>query len=286
MKIKPILVTTTLVSAAIFAMTYKPAKVKSGKEEVAPVPAGTPGMVVLKIDLPKPKFVGTPKPPITSIHVPNIEPLKPRGWKRPPFFVPEGTFNISVGKDVTSSDDMPLIGELEMIVDGDKRGSEMSAVELGPGKQWVQIDLGERCDIYAVMIWRRYNYENYTVYHDVVFQASDNENMKDAVAFFNNDHNNSSNLGFGNDMAYRESFKGKLINAKGARGRYVRMYSKGNYYSDFNYYTEVEVYGKPVENEMWIKKMAREKLDIPAVDQRRFVLQTLFPHLNDTRFRF
>ena len=40
-----------------------------------------------------------------------------------------------------------------MVVDGDKDGNEGSWVELGPGKQWVQIDLAKRANIYAVLIW-------------------------------------------------------------------------------------------------------------------------------------
>ena len=49
-------------------------------------------------------------------------------------------------KKVTSSDDAPVIGELAMVTDGDKEGADGSYVELGPDKQWVQIDLGAAAD--------------------------------------------------------------------------------------------------------------------------------------------
>jgi hypothetical protein len=35
-----------------------------------------------------------------------------------------------------------------------------------------------------------------------------------------------------------------LIDAKGVKGRYVRLYSKGNTTNKLNHYIEVEVFGK------------------------------------------
>src|SRR6204780_88705 len=103
--------------------------------------------VVLKTQLPAPLFVGTPVP----LNVPNLEP--PTRGKRPDFLVPAGTMNLAKNKKVTSSDNNPNVGTLDMIVDGDKDGNEGSWVELGPGKQWVQIDLARRANIYAVLVW-------------------------------------------------------------------------------------------------------------------------------------
>jgi len=83
--------------------------------------------VPLKIELPKPLFVGTPVP----IKVPNLEPeLK---GKRPEFLAPAGTVNLAGGKTVTSSDKEPVIGTLDLVTDGDKAGDEGSWVELAPG---------------------------------------------------------------------------------------------------------------------------------------------------------
>jgi hypothetical protein len=57
--------------------------------------------VVLKTQLPKPLFVGTPVP----LNVPNLEP--PTKGKRPDFMVPAGTINLAKNKKVTASDTIP-----------------------------------------------------------------------------------------------------------------------------------------------------------------------------------
>jgi len=56
----------------------------------------------------------------------------------------------------------------------------------------------------------------------------------------------STGLGVGDDLLYIETHEGKLINAKGVKARYVRLYSNGNTANDVNHYVEVEVFGKPV----------------------------------------
>jgi len=194
--------------------------------------------VPLKTDLPKPLFVGTPVP----IKVPNLEPAQ-KG-KRPDFMVPAGTVNLAKGKTVTSSDNEPVIGTLDLITDGDKEGDEGSWVELGPGKQWVQIDLGKTADIYAVMLWHFHSQAR--VYFDVVAQVSDDPTFsKDVTTIFNADAANELSLGAGTDRPYVETYEGKLIDAKGVKGRYVRLYSKGNTTNKLNHYIEVEVFGKP-----------------------------------------
>src|SRR5690349_16063448 len=91
--------------------------------------------VPLKLDLPRPLFVGTPRP----LKLANLE--KPRTGRRPDLMVPVGTVNLSKGKPVTASDSLPVIGELTLITDGDKSGDDGTYVEFGPGVQWVQIDL-------------------------------------------------------------------------------------------------------------------------------------------------
>jgi len=188
--------------------------------------------VPLKTDLPKPLFVGTPVP----IKVPNLEPTQ-KG-KRPDFLVPAGTVNLAKGKKVTASDSDPVIGTLDLITDGDKEGDEGSWVELGPGKQWVQIDLEKPSDIAAVIVWHFHSQAR--VYSDVVVQVSDDPKFeKDVTTIFND------SVDGGKDLAYIETYEGKLIDAKGAKGRYVRLYSKGNTTNKMNHYIEVEVFGKP-----------------------------------------
>ena len=196
--------------------------------------------IPLKTELPKPLFVGTPVP----VKLPNLEP--PRQGKRPDFLVPAGTTNLAAGKPVTGSDNEPVMGTLDLITDGDKAGDEGSWVELGPGKQWVQIDLGQEADISAVLVWHYHSQAR--VYLDVVVQISDDPNFrKDVKTIFNADYKNELGLGKGSDLAYIESYEGKLIDAKGIKGRYVRLYSKGNTTNKLNHYIEVEVFGVPAK---------------------------------------
>jgi F5/8 type C domain len=194
--------------------------------------------VVLKTQLPAPLFVGTPAP----LNISNLEPAT-KG-KRPDFYIPAGTLNVAKNKKVISSDNRPDVGTLDMIVDGDKDGNEGSWVELGPGKQWVQIDLAKRANVYAIVIWHFHSQAR--VYRDVVVQVSDDPTFRSGVTtIFNNDSSNELGLGAGKNQNYIETYQGKLIDAKGVTGRYVRLYSNGNTSSKLNHYIEVEVWGKP-----------------------------------------
>lgn len=196
--------------------------------------------VPLPLELPKPLFVGTPVP----INVPNLE--KPLGSKRPDLMVPAGTVLLSREKPVTSSDAFPIIGDLEFITDGEKAGSDGTFVELGPAIQWVQIDLEQSATINAIALW--HFHAQARVYHDVVVQVSDDPEFKSGVTtVFNNDHDNSSELGAGKQQAYIETNEGKLIEVAGVKGRYVRLYSNGNTTDELNHYVEVEVFGVPAK---------------------------------------
>lgn len=194
--------------------------------------------VPLQTELPKPLFIGTPVP----IKLPKLEPEQ-KG-KRPDFLVPVGTTNLAAGKKVTSSDSEPIVGTLDLVTDGDKAGDEGSWVELAPGKQWVQIDLEKEADIYAVLVWHYHSQKR--AYLDVVVQVSNDPKFeKDVTTIFNGDYQNELGLGAGKDIPYIEDYQGKLIDAKGVKGRYVRLYSKGNTTNKLNHYIEVEVFGKP-----------------------------------------
>jgi len=54
-------------------------------------------------------------------------------------------------------------------------------------------------------------------------------------------------MGAGKEKNFIETAEGKLIDAKGVQGRYVRCLSNGNSGNDLNHYIEVEVYGQPVK---------------------------------------
>lgn len=194
-------------------------------------------LVPLKTELPKPIAIGTPAP----ISLENLEP--PKKEKRPDFLVPAGSTNLAEGKPVTSSDSEPLLGELSMITDGVKDGDEGNYVELGNGKQWVQVDLGKSATINAVLVWHFHSQAR--AYRNVVMQVSDDpEFVKDTTTIFNSDTKGSLGLGNGTDQAYVENYEGRLVDARGAKGRYVRLYSEGNTTNDANHYIEVEVWGK------------------------------------------
>ena len=219
----------TLARSLLFALALAPlgAQPDPGKEE-------------LKLKLPKPMFIGTP----TNLRSPNLEVItgKPRG----PFYVPKGTVLLSARKTVTSSDMQPVIGELDMITDGEKSGGDGYFVELGPGPQWVQIDLGASYSLHAILAWHYHSQAR--VYRDVIIQVSDDSAFKKGVTtVFNNDHDNSSKNGIGKEKEYIDVAEGRLFDPKGGPGRYVRLSSNGNTSNDLNHYVEVEVYGKPAK---------------------------------------
>jgi hypothetical protein len=196
--------------------------------------------VELKLTLPKPMFIGTP----TNIKSANLEVVT--GKSRGPFMVPAGTKLLSGKRPVRSSDMQPVIGELEMVTDGEKEGGDGYFIELGPGKQWVQVDLGASSALHAILLWHYHSQAR--VYRDVIVQVSDDKDfLKGVTTIFNNDHDNTSGLGIGKDKEYIEVAEGRLFDPKGIKGRYVRIYSNGNTANDLNHFVEVEVYGTPLK---------------------------------------
>ncbi len=193
--------------------------------------------VPLTTAIPPEVIEGTPMPI-------NVKDLVPAPKVAPTLNVPAGTALLSKGKKVTSSDDFPVVGELTLITDGEKEGGEGYYVELMDGPQWIQIDLGQTDSIAAVWVWHFHS--QLRAYHDVVIQISDDPEFKTGVTtVYNNDFDDSSKLGKGSDKPYVDSRYGLLVDAKGAKGRYVRLSSKGNTSNDSNHYIEVEVYGFP-----------------------------------------
>jgi hypothetical protein len=198
--------------------------------------------VPLKTSVPEEVLVGTP-PYVLAMLFDNLEKL-PEDGKQPEFLVPKGTTNLALKKKVTGSDSRPLIGSLDQVTDGNKEGSEESYVELAPMTQWVQIDLGQKSDIYAFSLW--HYFREGRSYNDVIIQVSDDpEFKKDVTTVYSNDQDNSSKQGVGKSRPYIETNQGKLIAGKESTGRYVRLYSAGNTANDLNHYVEVEVFGKP-----------------------------------------
>jgi hypothetical protein len=190
------------------------------------------------LKLPVAGFPGTPP----NVSFPNVEPYDP-DKPRPAMMVPAGLKNVAAGLKVTCSVTNVPASELAKITDRDKEASDQAVVVLRKGTQWVQLDFGKPHELFAIVIWHAHNAVK--VYRDVIVQVADDPNFKENVrTLFNNDQDNSSNLGVGTDREFFETREGKLINAKGAKARYLRTYSKGNSESVLNEYTEIEVYGR------------------------------------------
>jgi hypothetical protein len=236
---------TAILSASALALTSCGEKSATSTDGSAPAdaaapaaaaPPGVAGGVPLKVEFPPELIEGTPKP----VNVPNVVQAPA---KAPEFLAPEGTTLLSKGKKVTSSDPEPIIGSLDLVTDGDKQAGEGYFVELLQGPQWVQIDLEKTCDLSAVWVWHFHSQR--IAFHDVIIQVSDDPEFKTGVTtMYNNDYDESAKLGKGSDRPYIESRYGMVADAKGAKGRYVRLYSNGSTADEMNRYIEVEVYGK------------------------------------------
>jgi len=226
-------------------------------------------MVPLKIGYPPRVAHNGPVLQLTSTNVDYYEEAGPDfGGFKPPvaLMVPIGTTNVALHKPVTSSTgtkylyaNLPYIREhpteiskyaptnLDWITGGNKAslaGINMDFLQAGIRNQWIQIDLGAEVNIYAVAVWHCY-FMQYTVVNDVVVQICDKPEFQENVStIFNNDTKNELGLGAGKDRLYCETRWGKLIDAHGITGRYVRLYSNGCNFGKSNYYLQVEVYGK------------------------------------------
>jgi hypothetical protein len=209
-----------------------------------PVNAADADFAPLPLKLPLPTLKGTPE---DLPKAPNIDP--PTDKPRPPFMAPKGARNLALNKKVIASDRNPITGELSQITDGKKEAYDEDVVEMRKGVQWVQIDLGEVCDIYAVVVW--HDHRVLQVFRSVVVQAADDPDFIDNVTvLFNNDTENTAGLGIGTDRQYVETHQGKLIPVKSdLKTRYLRFYSRGSNLSAWNCYHEIEVYGRPVKKQ-------------------------------------
>ena len=222
----------------------KPADAAAKPAAAAAAPAAAPAAPAgdqeeIKIDFPKPMFIGTPVP----AKLPNLETPDPSKIIKT-FMAPKGTVNLAKDKAVTSSDPAPIIGDLPLVTDGDADGSDGCFVELAPGPQWVQIDLGASTSVGKVAMW--HYHKQAQAYVDVVVQLSDDAEFKTGVTtIFNSDHDDTLKMGAGSDPAYIETNHGRVIDGKNTKARYVRLTSNGNTSNEMNHYCEVAVYGVP-----------------------------------------
>jgi len=191
----------------------------------------------IEIELPEAFFGGVPHGGWSPVREPAD--FRPR----PPFMAPIGTTNVALGKTVTASVD-PIHGQLSQVTDGDKDYGRSSLVELPAGLQWVQLDLEQEHKLYAIVVW--HSHGRLRVYFDVIVQVSNDPDFAEGLTtLYNNDYENSSGLGAGEDAEYLEKHEGRLIDAGGVQARYVRLYTNGNTINALNHYVEVEVHGIP-----------------------------------------
>jgi hypothetical protein len=206
-----------------------------------PAAAATNGLVPLLIKLPDPSFVITPRDPTPGS---DVEPVSKE--PRPPLMVPKDVKNIAPSAKITCSDPNATPDALGKITDGNKEAVDSNIVLLRKGAQWVQFDLGAEQEIYAIVVWHAHDAPK--VYHGVVIQVSDDAGFTNNVTtLFNNDVANKAGRGAGTDREYVETNQGKLIDAKGIKARYARLYSSGNTEGVMNEYTEVEIYARPAK---------------------------------------
>jgi hypothetical protein len=215
---------TSLVLSAVMGAA---GTVFAADQELAPI----------DIKIPNAAFMGTPTDIVINEHI-----EKPSDKPRAPFMAPKGVTNLALNKKVTSSDAAPISGSLELVTDGNKESADDTFVELHRKVQWVQIDLENPAEIFAIVVWHAHNTPQ--LYKSMVVQVSDDKDFKtDVKTVFNNDYENEAGLGIGTDKQYFEDRQGKLVDTKGVKARFVRLYSKGSSFSALNRYTEVEVYG-------------------------------------------
>ncbi len=193
----------------------------------------------LELQYPMPMYVGTPK------DLMDMDKLE-RTWEitSPPFLVPSGTENLALDKLVEIGDEIPVMGDPDLVTDGSKEAADGYYLELEKGPKYITIDLEEECTIYAVVVW--HYHRKARVYYDVVVQAADDPDfIVNVNTIYNNDHDNSLGFGVGEDLHYIEDHKGRLMDGRGVTGKYVRLYSNGNTDNPLNHYLEVEIYGIP-----------------------------------------
>jgi len=221
-----------LISLLLLAAAITPAFGQDATNDLAPLP----------LVLPPPAVKGTPPNLPTNT---TAEPLNDKA--RPVFYAPKGVVNVALHKPVTASSSQTITGDLPQITDGRKQAFEENVVSLRRGVQWVQVDFQGEYRIYAVALW--HDFSSPVVVREVIVQLSDDPEFKTGVTtIFNNDQLNKAGLGVGTDREYFENSltgAGKLIDAHGARARYLRCYSHGSTANALNTYIEVEAYGLP-----------------------------------------
>ena len=203
--------------------------------------------VMLEMTMPRSTFTSD----TTKLDKTNLEPSR-NGKPRPSIFIPVNATNVlSLKCEVASSDSSLQKEKLCLIVDGNKEIDETKITALDPtiDKQWVQLDLGQEKEIFALCIWHDYTHPY--VYQNVVVQlSSDPDFLTGVTTVFNNDWADKLGFGKGRDKEYIETYDGRPVAVDGVKSRYIRLYGRCRLYPQIHY-KEIEVYGRdpiPAEN--------------------------------------
>ncbi len=114
-------------------------------------------------------------------------------------------------------------------------------LDLGPGPQWAQVDLGQSRSISAVNV--RHYYDDGRTYRDVIIQVSNDPTFSSGVVtLFNNDSDNSAGQGSGTSAEYSETSAGKTVRFTPLSARYVRSWINGSTANPSGHFVEIEAY--------------------------------------------
>lgn len=239
MKLKYSLLTVGIASLAIILTSCKKADstATSSGAEASGAKDSSLSYIEIAPEWPSEEFAGTPVP--LDADIPNLEEPK----EDTEISIPEDSNEVAAGKPVTSSVE-PIIGDLSLITDGDASASDGCYIEImDPGVQWIQIDIEEEKNIHGIVFWHYHKEQR--VYHDVVIQVSSDPEFTEATTVFNNDYDNSAQLGEGEDPSYIGSRFGRIVEIpQGVKGRYVRFYSSGNTSNNTKNWIEVKIYAR------------------------------------------
>lgn len=144
--------------------------------------------------------------------------------------------NVALGKTPSSN---ALISDGYFATDGVAEDSN-SFADLGAGLNYIQIDFGDSYDIRKVKLW--HYFADGRIYKDVIVMLSNDPTFSAATTVFNNDFDNSANMGIGMDAEYAETESGKIIVFNPVNAQYLRIYSNGSNKNGYNHYTEVQAW--------------------------------------------
>ena len=133
-----------------------------------------------------------------------------------------------------------------MAVDGIKDNCDANHLGFGQDNNryssYAQVDLGKMCDITSINLYRYWNGNR--TYDATVIAVSETADFAEKVILYNSDKVNVHKLGTGTEELYQETNKGKIIDGKNTRARYVRVYMYGvKNGGTTNHIVELEVMG-------------------------------------------